>query len=162
MFGLFKKKNKAVGVSSEPYTVVVEVPAQQSSCPQPAEHAKLAKIRELQLEKEQINEFLKSDPFEFDAPELTKFTDFLSNRTADNVCDLTNFRPYWKYHSEYLQMLSRIYKRGVMRCAGHIDFEAISKEICSFENSMAEYKKKKDRLAQVKGEITALKKSLGI
>ena len=162
MFGLFKRKNKAVSVSSEPYTVVVEVPAQQSSCPQPAEHAKLAKIRELQLEKEQIDEFLKSDPFEFDAPELTKFADFISNRTANSIFDLTNMRPYWKDHSEYLQTLSHIYKMGVLRCASHIDFEALSKEISSFENSMAEYKKKKDRLAQVKGEITALKKSLGI
>lgn len=67
MFGLFKKREPEK--KEEAPTVVVEVPIQPTTCIQPAEHAMLAKVRALQVEREEIKAFLDSDPLNVDAPD---------------------------------------------------------------------------------------------
>lgn len=162
MFGLFKKREPEK--KEEAPTVVVEVPIQPTTCIQPAEHAMLAKVRALQVEREEIKAFLDSDPLNVDTPEVHKFAVTLAAKTLAAVHDKFSFHSYWRYETteDMLRCLSQIYEQALPTAATNGDMNAFSAEIDIIERKKVECEQKKARLNQIAKEIRALKKSLGI
>lgn len=161
MFGLFKKHEPEK--KEEAPTVVVEVPIQPTTCIQPAEHAMLAKVRALQVEREEIKVFLDSDPLNVDTPEIHKFAVTLAAKTLVAIHD-KSFYSYWRHETteDMLKCLSQIYEQALPTAATNGDMTAFSAEIDIVECKKVECEQKKARLNQIEKEIRALKKSSGI
>lgn len=163
MFGLFKKREPEK--KEEAPTVVVEVPIQPTTCIQPSEHAMLAKVRALQVEREEIKAFLSSDPQEIDRPEIHKMAGIIAAKTLSKVDSAFHYHSWHSRYStteDWLNQYWRIIEEAIPAVIPDIDLSAVIAEAGAVERQKAERKQKKARLEQIEKEIMALKKSLGI
>ena len=163
MFEWLHKKEKEVQPSAQP--VVVEVPMQPVNCAQPFEHSALSKIRELQLERDNIKaelERLSKSAYMPQTPEFNRYAEHLARHMSaefpfDRVYmwDSTEFSK-WQAHASYLL------EQSLLHCSYEVDFAKIACELNELRSRKSKIKSKNERLKRIDEELKSLKKSLGV
>ena len=157
MFNIFKKNKESV---LEPETIVVAVPEAPVTCVQPSEHSILAKIRELQIEKDQINQFLETPIESVDTKELTDLSFRLASETQNDYCVYN--RAVWYNMENAKSMLAELYMKVLPDVLSKSNFSNLQAEVNSISSVQKTVEDNKSRLEKINKELKALKASLGV
>lgn len=156
--GLFKRKRK--DETPQTNTVVVKVPTTPTECVVPEEHVLLAKLRSLQGERVEINQFLKNNKLDkcVKTPTFDALVDLVSNIYAENCSP-----SLYVYHDEpKKRIIADRLKRELRPQISNIDFAAMQQEALQLKSFCDTIISKRKRLNDIENEINAIKSSLGI
>lgn len=161
MFSWLPKKRRKEDVQS----VDIEVPSGSTNCVRPFEHYALSKIRELQTERDSINNELEklnsSQPISNES-EFNKYVQTLAKYISENT-DVTMLYD-WLYYEfkDWEKFMSHLMKSALISCSCEVDFAKLSCEVDEINKRNKRIAINNIKLEQIDKELQELKKNLNI
>lgn len=166
MLNWFRKKKEPEKEPEAASPVIVEVPTSPVDCIQPFEHSALAKIRELQAEKDSINselEDLNNTQLAPETPEFNKYVRHLANHMSYDFAMDRSTRYLMSYEtSKWESYAAGLLEQSLIHCSHEVDFAKIACELNVINKRKDRIAQNEKRLKQIDAELSSLKKRLGV
>lgn len=163
MLNWFRKKKEPEKEPEAASPVIVEVPTSPVDCIQPFEHSALAKIRELQAEKDSINSELEDLNNTQLAPETPEFNKYVRHLVSHMPSSFSMDGWYLlSDRSERESRMAHFLEQSLIHCSHEVDFAKIACEINVINKRKDRIVQNEKRLKQIDAELSSLKKRLGV